>query len=332
MEYRGISLDHADLSSRLVMGESELTKYFKGYGLPLVSQVLNEEERILVSKLVLGKSPVLPTLKPDEEMAREEKDMRYLGHMIVHKALDFDRLEYLIRDAFYTTTAAAFFRLKDVFESLIVAEVLEARELMFGNRDFAESFIITRELMYSGLYQQPRDLVAGEMLARGFNLCFDQTADPYEMWFRTDEELLQAMDSNDKSKQIARLIKNRQIYEILYEKDFKALPTPTVDKFRKLTKPGILKVEEDIAKPELGPWQVLICVRIAKEPEEADAWVMTSTGQPELLRRISPLVAAMTQDYRDSRSRVVLAVYPQTSKTDMNAVLKRFKDYFAISD
>jgi len=331
MEYRGISLDHADLSSRLVMGDSELTKYFKGYGLPLVSEVLNEEERILVSKLVLGKSPVLPTLKPDEEMAREEKDMRYLGHMIVHKALDFDRLEYLIRDAFYTTTAASFFRLKDVFESLIVAEVLEARELMFGNRDFAESFIITRELMYSGLYQQPCDLVAGEMLARGFNLCFDQTADPYEMWFRTDEELLQAMDSNDKSKQIARLIKNRQIYESLYEKDFRALPTPTVDKFRKLTKPGILKVEEDITKPELEPWQVLMCVRIAKEPEEAGAWVMTQNG-PEILRRISPLVAAMTQDYRDSRSRVVLAVHPQTSETDKNNVLKRFKALFEISD
>ena len=332
MEYRGISLDHADLSARLVTGEPELTKYFDGYGLPLVSQVLNEDERILVSKLILSRPPVLPKLKPDKEIALEERSMRYLGQIINSRALDFDRLEYLIRDAFYTTTAASFFRLKDVFESLIVSEVREARELMFGNRDFAESFIITRELMYSGLYQQPRDLVAGEMLARGFNLCFDQTADPYEMWFRTDEELLQAMDSNDKSKQIARLIKNRQIYEIVYQSDFFILPITTVRKFRALTKPEILKVEEEIAKPELEPWQVLICIRIAKEPKEADAWVMTPTGRPELLRRISPLVASMTQDYTDSRSRVVLAVHPQTSNTDQNKVMKRFKDYFEISD
>ncbi|GAI74409.1 unnamed protein product, partial [marine sediment metagenome] len=119
MEYRGISLDHADLSARLVTGDSELTKYFVGYDLPLVSQVLNEDERILVSKLILGRPPVLPKLKPDEEIGREEKNMRYLAQMINSRALDFDRLEYLIRDAFYTTTAASFFRLKDVFESLI---------------------------------------------------------------------------------------------------------------------------------------------------------------------------------------------------------------------
>ncbi len=76
---------------------------------------------------------------------------------------------------------------------------------------------------------------------------------------------------------------------------------------------------------------MLICIRIAKEPKEADAWVMTPTGRPELLRRISPLVASMTQAYTDSRSRVVLAVHPQTSETDQNVVLKRFKDYFDIS-
>jgi hypothetical protein len=39
----------------------------------------------------------------------------------------------------------------------------------------------------------------------------------------------------------------------------------------------------------------------------------------------------MTQKYRDSRSRIVLAVYPQTSESDKNIVLKRFKDYFEIS-
>jgi len=334
MEYRGIPIEHSDLSSRLVAGDPELTKYFDGYGLPLVSQVLSEDERILVSKLVLGMPPVLPKLKPDEEIVREEKETRYLGRMVAaSRALDFDRLEYLIRDGFYTTTAASFFRLKDVFESLIVSEVGGARELMFGNRDFAESFVITRELMYSGVYQQPRDLVAGEMLARAFNLCFAQSVDPYEIWFRTDEELLHDMYLNSKSRQIAALIKNRQIYTILYQNDFSAssaLPTPTVNKFKQLTRPAILKVEEDIAKPELEPWQVVVCVCIAREPEEADAWVMTPRG-PEPLRRISPLVAAMTQEYRDSRSRVVLAVHPQTSDSDKNKVLKRFKAYFEIS-
>ncbi|MFC1908750.1 hypothetical protein ACFLXD_02625 [Chloroflexota bacterium] len=275
---------------------------------------------------------MLPKLKSDEEIALEEKNMRCLGQMINSRALDFDRLEYLIRDAFYTTTAASFFRLKDVFESLIVSEASGARELMFGNRDFAESFVITRELMYSGVYQQPRDLVAGEMLARGFNLCFDQSADPYEMWFRTDEELLQDMYSNANSKQIAALVRNRHIYEIQYQNDFLALSTPTIEKLKKLTKPEILKVEEEIAKPELEPWQVLICVRIAKEPKEANAWVMTPTGQPELLRRISPLVASMTQEYTDSRSRVVLAVHPDTSEMDKKTILERFKAYFGISD
>jgi len=60
MEYRGIPIEHSDLSSRLVTGDPELTKYFHGYGLPLVSQVLSDEEKILVSKLVLGIPPVLP--------------------------------------------------------------------------------------------------------------------------------------------------------------------------------------------------------------------------------------------------------------------------------
>ncbi len=92
MEYRGISLDHADLSARLVAGDSELTKYFNGYGIPLVSQVLSEEERILVSKLILGKSPVSPKLKSEEEIIREDKATRWLSQMINSRALDFDRL------------------------------------------------------------------------------------------------------------------------------------------------------------------------------------------------------------------------------------------------
>jgi hypothetical protein len=148
----------------------------------------------------------------------------------------------------------------------------------------------------------------------------------------TDEDLLHDMYSNEKSKQIAGLIKSRRIYTILYQNDFKALPTTTVRKFVGLTKPEILKVEEIIAKPELEPWQLIICIRIAKEPKEADAWVMNPSGRPEVLRRISPIIAAMTQDYRDSRSRIVLAVHPQIGSPDQDKVLKRFKDYFEIRE
>lgn len=330
MKYRGVPLDHADLSSRLVEGDPELTKYFTSYGLPLVSDVLKEDDRNAVSKLVRGRAPVFAGEKSAEEVEREEKEKRYLGQMIASRALDFDRLEYLIRDAFYTATSASFFKLKDVFESLGKETVFEANELVFGNRDFAESFVLTRELMYSGLYQASENLVSKEMLARAFNLCFDVSVDPYEIWFKTDMELLMDMNDNDESKYIARMIRNGRIFDIQYENSLDRLTAGAISKLKGLTKPQILEVEEQLARPELEPYQVLVCISVASEPLERNSWVKVSNGL-EPLWRVSPLIRGMVEDYRDSRSRVVFAIDPAVDNPNKQKALSRFLDYFTIS-
>lgn len=330
MKYRGIPLEHDDLSSRLVEGDPNLTKYFTHYGLPLVSDVLRQDDRDAVSKLVRGRAPIFAGEKSAEEVEKEEKEKRYLGQLIASRALDFDRLEYLIRDAFYTATSASFFKLKDVFENLGKDKVLEANELVFGNRDFAESFVLTRELMYSGLYQATENLVSKEMLARAFNLCFDVSVDPYEIWFKTDDELLRDMYDNDESRYIARMIKNGQIYDILYENSFDRLPTRAIDKLKGLTKPQILEVEEQLAKPELNPCKVLVCISVSQDPKERDSWVKVADGH-EPLWRVSPLVNGMTENYRDSRCRVVFAIDPVVTESDKQKALNRFRSYFTIS-
>lgn len=329
MKYRGVDIEHTTLSSRLVEGEPGLTQYFAEYALPLVSEVLDDNEKKLVSKLVSGKAPIFTEMKSEEEVVREEKEKRFLGQILNSRALDFDRLEYLIRDAFYTATSSSFFKLKDVFENLKVETIGDARELIFGNRDFAESFVITRELMYSGLYRNAENLVSKEMLARAFNLCFDTSIDPHEIWFNTDQQLLSELYSNEESKKIAQMIRSRQIYDILYEDNFLGLPTQAINKLKGLTKPGILKVEEELAKPKLQPSQVLICIAVSADPMEKYSWVATPKG-PEPLHRISPLISGMTEDYRDSRSKVVFAVDPGMEGAAKQIALSKFKDYFNI--
>jgi len=329
MKYRGVEIDHVVLSSRLVEGDPELTQYFSEYNLPLVSQVLSKDEKFLVSKLVNGKAPIFTASKNPEEVEREEKDNRYLGQIINSRALDFDRLEYLTRDAFYTATSASFFKLKDVFENLKIEQAIDAKELVFGNKDFAESFVLTRELAYSGLYQNTENLISKEMLARAFDLCFDTSVDPHVIWFKTDQQLLAEMGSNNESKAIIRYLKNRQIYEVMYNNNFFGLPTQAIAKLKSLTKPQILDVEKRLAGSDWKPSQILICIAISKEPIERYSWVSTPNG-PEPLYRISPLINGMNTNYSDSRSRVVFAVDPKLDTTNKQKLLKNFKGFFSI--
>jgi len=329
MKYRGVDIDHAMLSSGLVEGDPQLTQYFSGYNLPLVSEVLSKDERSLVSKLVNGKAPINTTGKNQAEVEREEKDTRYLGQIINSRALDFDRLEYLTRDAFYTATSSSFFKLKDVFENLKIEKTIDATELVFGNKDFAESFVLTRELAYSGLYQNTENLISKEMLARAFDLCFDASVDPHVIWFKPDQELLAQMSSNDKSNAIIRYLRNRQIYEVMYNNNFLGLPNQAIAKLKSLAKPQILDVEKELAGSDLKPSQILICIAISREPVEKLSWVSTPNG-PEPLYRISPLIHGMDTNYSDSRSRVVFAVDPRLDSTKKQNMLRMFKSYFSI--
>ncbi len=173
-KYLGIPLEHDKLSQRLVIGDKNLTRNFVESGLPLVSEVLTDSrQRTRIANLIGGNPPLIeghwtPTQKEEFQL-----EQAYLGHIISSPYIDLDRVSYLIRDSFYTAGAASFFSLKDVLESLSVEKIPGGgRDLVFKSIPFAESFILTRDLMSALIYEDPRNLIAEEMLARAFCLCY----------------------------------------------------------------------------------------------------------------------------------------------------------------
>lgn len=339
MRYRGIRLNHDELSAKLILGEEDVKRYFVGKGLRLVSDVLGSEERQQIAMLVRGRAPVHPHIAAESnvsEIARAEKELRYLGQIISHPAVDFDRLEYLIRDAFYTTASAGFFALADVFKSLGRGTVVGgAEELVCKVRAFAEAMVLTRELMYASVYHRSENLIAEEMLARAFNICFDTSQDPLSVWFKTDDQLLQEFYDNPSARSIAELIRNRRVYLNCWEGTFEHLSGDTIQRLGDMAhnRPKVLEFERELAEGITEPKRVLLCVHASEPAKEPSIWVMEPGYEPVDLLQAASLIAVLGQRrYHLERSRLILAVDPGVEEGTRSRLRNKFMEMLIIKE
>jgi HD superfamily phosphohydrolase len=341
-KYLGIPLEHDKLSQRLVIGDENLTSNFVESGLPLVSEVLKDsEQRTRIANLIGGNPPLIESHWTPTQKEERWAEQTYLGHIISSPYIDFDRVSYLIRDSFYAAGAASFFSLKDVLESLDVEDIPGGtRDLLFESIPFAESFILTRDLMSALIYEDPRNLIAEEMLARAFCLCYqgiEKEEDLLKVWFKTDHEMWEDMRHDPLSRRIAVYTRDRQIYETLYYASFKQIAEVSGEAFAELeslapNKPQILDKERELIPKTVSPGQVILCIhRTAPEFPNITGSPIWVVDHVELACDVSPLIQSMdTVEHRNHRSFVSLAVDPDISLADKREVLANFRGWLNI--
>lgn len=144
---------------------------------------------------------------------------RFLANLI-KGFIDADRMDYLVRDAYYTGVPFGKVDLERLAKTLVPIQdrdnwILAVEE---KGRPAVESLIIARSLMHNSVYYHHTKRVAEAMLARATNSTLKPNNEPLlSLTALNDKSLLSKMLSSDISKELTHKIINRELFKRVAE-------------------------------------------------------------------------------------------------------------------
>ena len=134
---------------------------------------------------------------------------------IITGAIGSDRIDYLMRDAYYTGVAHGvtdYYRLRNVITYAM------GEPAVFDNGiEAVESFLAARYYMYSSVYFHHACLIANGMYKKALALALESgSVDPYEFVYYDDTKALNALSAIDASKQMINDLLNRKLFKRAY--------------------------------------------------------------------------------------------------------------------
>ena len=211
-----------------------------------------------------------------ERFSRKELK-RLLKHPLVSGDIDADRMDYLVRDAYYTGVA---FGLVDL-DRLIRNLRWDGERLVVGEKGTmaAQNLLLAMSMMYPAVYQHHTARITGAMLVKAVEL----EGITFEEIRTMDEiDLVARLRRSEKPEvwELVRAIDDRRLYKrVLYTRE----------------DPGdgaVFTVKEEL-EAEFGH---LVLVDYPPKPkfEERNAFVETCEG-PKRLSEVSPLVRSLVE-------------------------------------
>jgi HD superfamily phosphohydrolase len=332
---------HAQLSSKIVLGEPSYDQYFKSWtdghlGVPRVRDILKDEEREKIAEIIIGRPPISRT-----EMARvEPEDRRNLKKEeiankkqwmadIVESTVDFDTADSLRRDPFCTLANPGLVDTYSLTTSVGICETAGLHQLMFLSLPFAESFLLATELMYPAVYVESQNLIAEELLLRAFLSTYDQKQID-DFWFSTDEEVLSRLrQSKDRFVQnLLKLMMNHKTYDVIADVPATQMEDGMKKNVLRLSESryGLLKLEDDVYQEckNKGVEKGDVVVSVwAWSTDFMNAKLMTQDRGCRDLVVESSLVNVMTSStYPASRTKCVVGTVPGMAPETRNEVRK----------
>ncbi|ASJ02987.1 phosphohydrolase [Thermococcus profundus] len=202
---------------------------------------------------------------------------RLLKHPLVSGDIDADRMDYLVRDAYYSGVAYGLVDLERLVRNLI----WDGEKLVVLEKGLmaAQNLLLARSMMYSTVYQHHVSKIAGAMLVEAVKL----EGIPFEEIRVMDEiDLVSTLRTSerDEVRELVRAIDERNLYKRAVYSGNELPP----EKVREL---------EEALKEEFGH---LTIVDYPPKPkfEERNAFVKTSTGLKRL-SEVSPLVRSLVE-------------------------------------
>ncbi len=204
---------------------------------------------------------------------------------IISGEIDTDRMDYLVRDSYYTGVAYGVF---DV-ERLIDKTYFDGKRLIIesGGLKAAESLLISRYMMYPTVYYHHVCRIARKMYEKALEFLIDEGFDAKNLLHMDDFDVVSLMRNSNCAKEMIELIDSRKLFKraIYVGRD-------RVD-LKEITRINEERIEEEIAG-EVGieAKYVIVDVQPIEEVKEFNALVDVD-GELVKLEEVSPLIKAL---------------------------------------
>lgn len=242
---------------------------------------------------------------------------------IVSGELDVDRMDYLLRDSYYTGVA---YGVIDV-ERLIYNMVLD-EHLMLKRKGVqaAESMLLARYFMYPSVYQHHTTRIINSMFRRCLLKLFEmELVNPDEIYKYDDADILTAARAQD--GYVGELIKrldNRSIYKTVYSLKLDEVRVP--QNLFDIPDWKIKEIEWEISE-DMGVDKEYVMLDIPEYPSFQEMSTLVAVnGDRKKLRDISSIVKALNVARFDHAE---LCIYLPEEYSD-KAVNFPFNDYIPI--
>ncbi|WP_048152094.1 HD domain-containing protein [Palaeococcus ferrophilus] len=143
--------------------------------------------------------------------------LKLLKHPAVSGDIDADRMDYLVRDAYYTGVGYGVVDLERLIRNLIY----DGRSLLIGQKGImaAQSLLLARSMMYPTVYQHHVSRIASAMLVKAVEL----EGIPYEeIRFMDEVDLIARLRESEREevRELVRAVDDRKLYKrVLYSRE-----------------------------------------------------------------------------------------------------------------
>lgn len=237
---------------------------------------------------------------------------------IVSGDIDADRMDYLVRDSYYTGVAYGVFDLMRLINKIY----FEDRRMIIdsGGLRAAESLLISRFMMYPTVYYHHVCRIAEKMYEKAVEKCLaDELIEPEKLFRMDDYDVISFLRNREgyPHEMVSRIDSRKLMKRAIYVN----LPRIGVD----VSKVDPRHAEEEIAEiSNIDPDYVIVDIPPLEETRELDALVNID-GELIKLEDISPLVNALKSGHGEGWK---MGVY--TLKEHRDEVAIAAADYFEI--
>lgn len=209
---------------------------------------------------------------------------------IISGELDADRMDYLIRDSYYTGVAYGMIDTGRLIHSIKLED-----NLIIGAKGIqaAESALIARYLMYPSVYHHHTTRIINSMFRRCMKWLFEaEIVDPVTIYRLDDSDIIAiARAQEGKIKNIISRLDNRDLFKRVFSIKLSDLEEPK-DVFQ-IKEDKIRKIELEIAE-DLGSPPDYTIIDIPEYPFFNEMRTLVSVGNENVkLSEISGLVSAL---------------------------------------
>lgn len=209
---------------------------------------------------------------------------------IISGELDADRMDYLIRDSYYTGVAYGMIDTGRLIHSIKLKDnlIIEAKGIQA-----AESALIARYLMYPSVYQHHTTRIINSMFRRCMKWLFEaEIVDPETIYRLDDSDIVSiARAQKGKIKNVIDRLDNRDLFKRVFSIKLSDLEEPK-DVFQ-IKEDKIRKIELEIAEDLGSPIEYTI-IDIPEYPFFNEMRTLVSVGNENVkLSEISSLVSAL---------------------------------------
>ncbi|NOR85079.1 HD domain-containing protein [archaeon] len=213
---------------------------------------------------------------------------------ILSSGIDIDKMDYLVRDAYFTGTAYGTIDLS----RLISTATYNKKTFGFLSKGIknVESVVISRYLMFSAVYQHDVIEIAMEMLGRSVqNLCDNKILNLNDLKNMDDADLITLIRRN--KEKLGILIDQRKILKSINNIHENELDNKTKENCIKLSKnPTLLKETEKLIAKELKLKNDEFLIRIRSFPKSIENTQIYENNNFVELKSISPLTKTLEKE------------------------------------